>query len=511
MELGMGLFFLLTSIIFFLKNRINTAVFLLFLAALSFFIFASLLDPFLNLWDERFHALVAKNLMNHPLRPTLYDDPVIGMGYDRWDRSLIWLHKQPLFLWQIAVSYKIFGVNEFAVRFPSALLSALMIPVSYRTGSILVNRNTGYLTAFIVTVSYYLFELVSGKKMVDHNDVVFFFYVSASIWAWVEYIRSGKIIWLIGTGVFSGFAVLTKWLVGLAVYSGWLLYLVMGKKERSGLKAWFHFTMALILTLLIILPWQFWIFRSYPEEALCAFRYNSDHFLKVIEGHGGPWWYYLVNMRDMFGFFAVIAIPLGLIFLFRNIRLGMNVKIAFLFLPVLVFVFFSLAKTKMPSFPFVISLPVFIGMACILDYLIKMILKARLPSVIHQGLIFLLLVLVFFLNFRPFEIFRNHSAEGNDGACNKIQILNKKIFLHYRELLPPKTVLFNLKGRSYVECMFYSGFTAYNFLPTIDQYREVKNKGYQVAVVNFNKLNSPDFLKHDSSLIILNDKVFSCD
>ena len=69
------------------------------------FLFSSLLDPFLNLWDERFHALVAKNLMNHPLMPTLYDDPVVSMAYDRWDRATIWLHKQPLFLMADCVEF----------------------------------------------------------------------------------------------------------------------------------------------------------------------------------------------------------------------------------------------------------------------------------------------------------------------------------------------------------------------------------------------------------------------
>ena len=216
-----GLSFLLSSIIFFINGKVTIAVSLLFISALTLFIFAALLDPFLNIWDERFHALVAKNLLNHPLLPTLYDNPVVSMPYDRWDRSIIWLHKQPFFLWQIAISYKIFGVNEFAVRFPSIILGSLLVPVCYRSGKILVNRNTGYYAAFFVASSYYLIELISGRHMVDHNDAVFFFYVSASIWAWLEFVVSGKKYWMVLTGLFSGFAVLTKWLVGLVVYSGW--------------------------------------------------------------------------------------------------------------------------------------------------------------------------------------------------------------------------------------------------------------------------------------------------
>ncbi len=37
-----------------------------------------LLDPFLHTWDERYHALVAKNMMVHPFTPMLHvDDQLI--------------------------------------------------------------------------------------------------------------------------------------------------------------------------------------------------------------------------------------------------------------------------------------------------------------------------------------------------------------------------------------------------------------------------------------------------
>jgi len=56
----------------------------LFLSAGCVFSFAALLDPFLNLWDERFHALVAKNMINNPLKPMLYADPILAQDYSPW-------------------------------------------------------------------------------------------------------------------------------------------------------------------------------------------------------------------------------------------------------------------------------------------------------------------------------------------------------------------------------------------------------------------------------------------
>ena len=121
------------------------------------------------------------------------------------------------------------------------LLGSALILISYRTGKLILNPNTGYYAAFVFATSYYLAELISGRLMVDHNNVSFLFYVSASIWAWVEYIFSGKRRLIIWIGLFSGIAVLCKWLVGLTVFSGWLIYFIYtniqykkGRKLKTG-------------------------------------------------------------------------------------------------------------------------------------------------------------------------------------------------------------------------------------------------------------------------------------
>ena len=504
--------FLLGSIVFFVNKKITIAISLLFFFALFLFIFAALLDPFLNIWDERFHALVAKNLLHHPLKPTLYDNPVITMVYAPWDRYVIWLHKQPFFLWQIAISYKIFGITEFAARIPSVILSSLLVPIYYRSGKILVNRNTGYYTAFFITTSFLLFELISGYQGVDHNDVAFLFYVSASIWAWLEFINSGKKSWLVLIGLFSGFAILTKWLVGFVVYSGWALFIITDKKNRSDKTAYFNLAVSLMITCFVVLPWQLWILKQYPTEAAIAYKYNTDHFFKVIEGHEGPWWDYLSDLVYLYGYLSLIMIPTGLILLFRKIRMGTNVKIAMVALPLIVYLFFSIAKTKITSFPFVISLPVFMGMACLIDFMTEKALKLKLHPLLYKMGVLILLLLVFEFNIRFGEIIRNHSSEGSHGRYASILINNKKIFLKYKSLLPSNSVIFNLKGRSYIDCMFYTGFPAYNFLPSKEQYQELKNKGgYTIVVVNISKNDCPDYLKDDTSVIILNDTVSTFD
>jgi len=145
-----GIFLSIVSVPFFEFRKHKTpALVLLVLGALFIRLFISFMDPFLHGWDEQFHALVAKNLMNDPFKPLLLKDPLLPYSYKNWTENHIWLHKQPLFLWQIALSFKLFGPTEFALRLPSILMSTFVIVFIYKRGAIhncfFVLCNSGYL------------------------------------------------------------------------------------------------------------------------------------------------------------------------------------------------------------------------------------------------------------------------------------------------------------------------------------------------------------------------------
>ncbi len=133
----------------FRKGSYRIGLFLLFLSSFALRFWVATLDPFLHDWDERFHAVVAKNMTVHPFKPMLHVDPVIS-SYDftAWCCNHVWLHKQPLFLWQMALSLKIFGVSEWALRIPSVLMSALLVFPIFNIGQHLFDERTGYIAAF---------------------------------------------------------------------------------------------------------------------------------------------------------------------------------------------------------------------------------------------------------------------------------------------------------------------------------------------------------------------------
>jgi 4-amino-4-deoxy-L-arabinose transferase len=447
--------------------------------------------------------------------PTLYNDPVISMNYDRWDRAIIWLHKQPFFLWQISLSYKLFGINEFTTRLPSVLSGCILILISYRTGKLLLNQDAGYYAAFLFATSYYLAELISGRLMVDHNDVSFLFYVSASIWAWVEYVFSGEKRWIIWIGVFSGIAVLCKWLVGLAVFSGWLIYILYTiiEYKKSNIpkdRALFDFLMAFLIAVIVVFPWQLVIFRRYPVEAAFSYMENNLHFTSAVDGHRGPWWFYFYNIKTLYGTAVLIVLPLAIFLSVKKIKLK-PLAVAFFSILLIVYVFFTFSKTKMPGFTFMISLPVFVSSGILLDYVIKKIELLRVSGFLHRLGILLLLLVIGYQNFNLLTIRKNHSMQGPNMLYRNISIQNKKVFESLKTTVPLNSVIFNLCGRSYVDCMFYSGFPSYNFIPSVEQYGELKKKNKTIVIFSQSDQALPEYIQKDKSILIRRDVIRSCE
>src|SRR5919197_2329129 len=65
------------------------------------------------------HAQAAKEMLRRHDWVTLH---VNGVRY---------LEKAPMLYWLVAISYRLFGVNQFAVRFPTALAIVLLAWMAY--------------------------------------------------------------------------------------------------------------------------------------------------------------------------------------------------------------------------------------------------------------------------------------------------------------------------------------------------------------------------------------------
>ena len=491
-----ALAFGLASIMLFLRGKYGCSILFLFLAGLILRVLSAGLDPFLWTWDEQYHALVAKNMVLHPFKPMLISNPVLDYDFRNWLEDNIWLHKQPFFLWQIALFFKIFGTNEFVLRLPTAIMMSLLILLIYRIGSLTTTRAIGWCGAFIYTFAFFFVEFPSGCKFTDHNDGAFVFYVTLSIWSWVEYVDSNKRYWLVLIGLFAGIAILNKWLVGLLVYSGWSLSVFLCKPKNQWLSCHKKMIIALLVTLLVVIPWQIFTLVSYPVESWHEFHYSSSHFFTRLDGHGESRYYHFYIVAEQYGgLLAMFLVVPGLYRLFKSME-NRVFQVGFLAFVILTYLFFTLSATKMPMYCTIVSPVLFLGLGAILSRGVE-----KMKSVIPARLSFwVLLLLLGFLAYDILDINRldvNHSDKNGYWKNKRIDaVIDQQAALK----LPSKDwVVFNCSVHNAVMFMFYSGATAYDYYPNATQYRRMKIEGRKIATFSDEKM--PLYLEQDPAVM----------
>lgn len=488
-----GFLLLLASVFAFVREKHRLALFLLVLAAFSFRLLMAFIDPFLNLWDEQFHAMVARTMIDHPFVPVLYENAVMPYKAGYWDICHIWVHKPPLFLWQMALVMKIAGPSVWAVRLPSVILTTLMIPSVYRMGELLSGKKMAYYAAFLLCMSNLQVNIVSGFLNTDHNDVIFLCFVTFSFRAWMESCSSGKRKWIFLTGLFAGMAILVKFLPGLLVFGAWGISILASGEKRYTFKSWLPLLKAFLISVFVAAPWFIYIFIRWPEDARASLDLQSQHFTET-QGHDGPWYFHFQQFFHDYGWWFVVLLPFAFFFFLRKkdqraIRFGIVGAIVF------VYVFYSFVKTRMPLFCVIVS-PLIFLITAELFRIIHEKLKGRAAKPVL--LITLPVLAFFFLDIGRLEHY--HTNRDPNNPYRPARIHNRAQFEKAAALLPSKDyVLFNCGAYSNgVACMFYTGVTSYSYLPDADLYHQLKAKHVKMAA--FDDIPLPDYMAADPDL-----------
>lgn len=492
--LGVGILHVIVAVILFQRGNTKTSLFILTLGAYALRLLMTNTDPFLYDWDEQYHALVAQHLTSHPGTPTLYDDPQLPVDITRWAHNHIWLHKPPLFLWLISISIKIFGATPFAVKLPSAILSAMMVPAVYSIVKRTVSERAGFIAAILLAAHSYSVQLISGFRNTDHNDVIFAAFVLFSFWAWVRYTDSQRKRDAILVGLLVGCAVLVKWLPGILVFGAWGLWLLQ-KSNRKDKTKWLHISIAAVSVCALVLPWYYHIYKNFPAEAAYESHYNWLHLTIAMEGHEGPWYYHFGQFRELLGWtFAILAVPGILLFAIQDTKHKRTLYIVIAVL--LFFIFYSIAKTKMPLFMLPVIPFLLAGIAVLIDKAGDALLKRKIIASVAMSAIAL------FVLDAPAVVI-NHSAlselswyrDEMWGTRNKAEFYLKQ----KQEVGESKRgVIFNFPENERAAFMFYTGDIAYTETPSLDSLHMIAAKGFAVSV--YENQQMPDEYKRDSTL-----------
>lgn len=220
-----------------LKNNTNDMRWVV-LVGIAWFgvVFAGLFVPLMDN-DSAHHANIA-------LRMFLTGDYVSLIDYDG-----PYLDKPHLHFWLSAASYHMFGVNGFAYKFPSFLISLLGIWAVYRSGCILINRQAGIWSAMIYATSAAILLSLNDVRM----DAILTACVAISIWQIGGYFSAGNIKYVVGAALGMAMGFCTKGHIGIFIPILFALtYAYYSKKWRRVL-SW-KAIVAILLFFLFISP-----------------------------------------------------------------------------------------------------------------------------------------------------------------------------------------------------------------------------------------------------------------
>lgn len=203
--------------------------------------------------------------------------------------------KPPLFIWMQVLSMKAFGVNEYAARFPNALMGVITLATLYNVGKKIINEKmaTWWVILYAATwLPHFYFK--SGII-----DPTFNFFIFLSFYQ-VHLLRFSdrKNMHALLAGLFMGLAVLTKGPVAILVALlafGVLMILNRGlwgyKLSQLGLIAFGALVTVLIWFGIVILyhGWEFgsWFLNEFITYQIRLFRTEDAD-------HGGPFLYHFI-------------------------------------------------------------------------------------------------------------------------------------------------------------------------------------------------------------------------
>jgi len=203
--------------------------------------------------------------------------------------GVAYLEKSPLIYWMMAVSFRIFGVHDWAARLPLALSVILLCWVTFRFARWAFGDDAGLYSGLAPATCAGLFLFT--RILIP--DAIVTLTITVAIWAWLRLLEPdepNQRKWSIILGASIGLGLLLKGLISIVfpVLAG-LMYMTVTRQLFS-LASWkrLHIVLAIVVALVIALPWH----------VLATLR-NPPYFAFSL--HAGPgeyrgfFWFYFFN------------------------------------------------------------------------------------------------------------------------------------------------------------------------------------------------------------------------
>ena len=287
--------------------------------------------------NEAFYADASKNM----LKTGNFLTPVFN--------GELRLNKPPMTYWLTALSFFIFGVNEFALRFFQVLAGLGTGLITYLFAKKLSGREAALYAFLALTLS---FQFIANARYTS-PEVLLSFFITLSLYLWfLSYERKSLPLFVLAL-LSSSFAVLTKGPAGFAIPAGIIFVYLLLTDRREVLRLKYY-----LGTLFVFLTSGWWFLYQYlvNREAFLEV-FVKENIKRVYALQEDPFYFYALDINVSF-------LPYSFVFYMAFLWVLKNRRRELLF-PIVwfstVFLVFSLVKMKIPVY----IMPAFPAMAVI--------------------------------------------------------------------------------------------------------------------------------------------------
>jgi 4-amino-4-deoxy-L-arabinose transferase-like glycosyltransferase len=321
-------------------NRTRTVTVLVAAGFVALTVIPLLGNAYLFDWDEVNFAECAREMIvsGDYLHPQIEFEPF-------WE-------KPPLFFWLQAASMHVFGVSEFAARFPNALVGIATVVLLILLGARWLDLQFGSLWA-LLWVGSLLPQFYMHSGLIDPLFNLLMF--SSCTAALTSLHAAHRYRWLTLSGLLLGLAVLTKGpvafgLVGIPLLVVWMMRYGWKRTMLDGV----------IVFLFGVLPFALWLLSDrseYGQWFMHSFlRYQIRLLTTGDAGHSGPLYYHVVVL--LLGCFPASWLALPAVKPTWRSGVLQLPSIAMVVMLVTVLVVFSIVQTKIVHYSSLAYFPI---------------------------------------------------------------------------------------------------------------------------------------------------------
>ena len=289
--------------------------------------------------DEPRYAQIAREMLQRHdwVTPVLYGQP--------------WFEKPILYYWSAMVSYKIFGVSDWAARIPAATFATAAVFAVYFF--LRRSRPGAELDGALMTscsVALIGFARSAGPDMLLSASF------TIAMLAWLAWHLSQEKRWLASFYVFAALGMLAKGPVSPALAGAIVvIYALLRKEPRLILKT--LWVPGILLFCAVALPWYVVVQVRNPEFfRVFIVEHNVARFSTNLYQHKQPFWYYVPVILagtlpwTVYWLAAVLDGIRGWIRPLEGERATNSLREFLLVWIGFVFVFFSISQSKLPGY-----------------------------------------------------------------------------------------------------------------------------------------------------------------